>query len=69
MDASHEVFSNDVGHAEKWDEIAIDGVVQSKYCLLRYYKRRSGRALAVASIFRDVDSLRAELAMERAIVQ
>jgi hypothetical protein len=65
----YDVPINYVGHAEKWDEIAIDGVVQSKYCLLRYYKRRSGRVLAVASIFRDVESLRAELAMERAIVQ
>ena len=32
-------------------------------CLLRYM--RDGRALAVASIFRDIDSLRAEAEMER----
>ena len=63
----YDVPINYVGHAEQWDEIAIDGVIQSKDCLLRY--KRSGRALAVASIFRDVESLRAELAMERAIVQ
>jgi apoptosis-inducing factor 3 len=63
----YDVPINYVGHAEQWDEIAIDGVIQSKDCLLRY--KRGGRVLAVASIFRDVESLRAELAMERAIVQ
>jgi hypothetical protein len=31
---------------------------------LRY--RRDGRVLAVASIYRDLDSLKAELAMEQA---
>jgi NADPH-dependent 2,4-dienoyl-CoA reductase/sulfur reductase-like enzyme len=57
---------NYVGHAEQWDEISVDGVIQSKDCLLRY--KRSGRVLAVASVFRDVDSLQAELAMEQAVV-
>jgi hypothetical protein len=32
-------------------------------------RKRSGRVLAVASIFRDVEYLQAELAMERAIMQ
>ena len=63
----YDVPINYVGHAEQWDEIAIDGVIQSKDCLLRY--KRGGRVLAVASIFRDVESLRAELTMERAVVQ
>ncbi len=63
----YDVPINYVGHAEQWDEIAIDGVIASKDCLLRY--KRQGRVLAVASIFRDVESLRAELAMERAVVQ
>jgi len=57
---------NYVGHAEQWDEISVDGVIQSKDFLLRY--KRSGRVLAVASVFRDVDSLQAELAMEQAVV-
>jgi hypothetical protein len=52
-----------VGHAEKWDELTIDGDVMAKDCLLRY--KRNGRVLAVASIYRDVESLEAELAMER----
>jgi NADPH-dependent 2,4-dienoyl-CoA reductase/sulfur reductase-like enzyme/nitrite reductase/ring-hydroxylating ferredoxin subunit len=63
----YDVPINYVGHAEQWDEIAIDGVITSKDCLLRY--KRLGRVVAVASIFRDLESLRAELAMERAIVQ
>jgi hypothetical protein len=34
-------------------------------CLLRY--KRNGRVLAVASIYRDVESLKAEVAMEREV--
>ena len=44
--------------------IAIDGDIASKDCVLRY--RRGGKTLAVASIFRDRESLEAEIAMERA---
>jgi apoptosis-inducing factor 3 len=60
----YEVPINYVGHAERWDEIAIDGDIPSKDCLLRF--KRNGRVLAVASIFRDVESLQAEVIMERA---
>jgi hypothetical protein len=35
----------------------------AKDCLLRY--KRNGRVLAVASICRDVESLKAEVAMEQ----
>jgi NADPH-dependent 2,4-dienoyl-CoA reductase/sulfur reductase-like enzyme len=63
----YDVPINYVGHAEQWDEIAIEGDIESKDCLLRYKQR--GRVLAVASIFRDVESLQAELAMERAAKQ
>ena len=59
----YDVPINYVGHAEQWDEISIDGDVQSKDCLLRY--KKNGRVLAVASIFRDVENLQAELAMEQ----
>ena len=62
----YDVPINYVGHAEAWDELAIDGDVAAKDCLVRY--RRNGRVLAVASIFRDVESLEAELAMERSAV-
>jgi hypothetical protein len=60
----YDVPINYVGHAEQWDDIAIQGDVTAKDCVLRY--RRNGRVLAVSSIYRDVDSLQAELAMERA---
>jgi apoptosis-inducing factor 3 len=60
----YDVPINYVGHAEKWDEIAIDGDIPSKDCLLRF--KRNGRVLAVASIFRDVESLQVEVMMEHA---
>jgi NADPH-dependent 2,4-dienoyl-CoA reductase/sulfur reductase-like enzyme/nitrite reductase/ring-hydroxylating ferredoxin subunit len=59
----YDVPINYVGHAEKWDEIAVDGDVAGKDCLLRY--KAGGRTLAVASIYRDVAILQAELALER----
>jgi NADPH-dependent 2,4-dienoyl-CoA reductase/sulfur reductase-like enzyme/nitrite reductase/ring-hydroxylating ferredoxin subunit len=61
----YDVPINYVGHAESWDEISIDGDVMSKDCLLRF--RRNGRVLAVASIFRDLESLQAEVMMEREV--
>jgi NADPH-dependent 2,4-dienoyl-CoA reductase/sulfur reductase-like enzyme/nitrite reductase/ring-hydroxylating ferredoxin subunit len=60
----YDIPINYVGHAEKWDDIAITGDISQKDCLLRY--RRGGKTLAVASIFRDKESLEAEIAMERA---
>ncbi len=51
-----------VGHAEDWDEIAVEGDVAAKDCVVRF--KKGGRTLAVASIYRDLDSLKAELAME-----
>jgi NADPH-dependent 2,4-dienoyl-CoA reductase/sulfur reductase-like enzyme/nitrite reductase/ring-hydroxylating ferredoxin subunit len=59
----YDVPINYVGHADQWDEIAVEGNIDAKDCLLRY--KRGGRVLAVASIFRDLDSLKAELAMEQ----
>jgi apoptosis-inducing factor 3 len=60
----YDVPINYVGHAESWDELTVDGDIAGRDCLLRY--RRKGRTLAVASIYRDVESLEAEVAMERA---
>jgi NADPH-dependent 2,4-dienoyl-CoA reductase/sulfur reductase-like enzyme/nitrite reductase/ring-hydroxylating ferredoxin subunit len=62
----YDVPINYVGHAEQWDEIAIDGDIKAKDCLLKY--KRKGRVLAVASIFRDLASLQAELKMEHEAV-
>ena len=60
----YDVPINYVGHAEQWDELAIEGDIASKDCTLRF--KRSGRVLAVVTVFRDFESLEAELAMERA---
>jgi NADPH-dependent 2,4-dienoyl-CoA reductase/sulfur reductase-like enzyme/nitrite reductase/ring-hydroxylating ferredoxin subunit len=60
----YDVPINYVGHAEQWDEIAIEGDIDARDCLLRY--KREGRVVAVASIFRDIENLQAELAMETA---
>jgi NADPH-dependent 2,4-dienoyl-CoA reductase/sulfur reductase-like enzyme/nitrite reductase/ring-hydroxylating ferredoxin subunit len=59
----YDVPINYVGHAEKWDEIAIEGDIVGRDCLLKYESK--GRVLAVASIYRDLASLQAELAMEQ----
>jgi len=60
----YDVSINYVGHAETWDEIAVDGDIAAKDCLLQY--KRQGRVLAVASIYRDLASLKTELQMEQA---
>jgi NADPH-dependent 2,4-dienoyl-CoA reductase/sulfur reductase-like enzyme/nitrite reductase/ring-hydroxylating ferredoxin subunit len=60
----YDVPINYVGHAETWDEIAIDGDIAAKDCMLQY--KRQGRVLAAASIYRDLASLKAELQMEQA---
>jgi apoptosis-inducing factor 3 len=61
----YDVPINYVGHAERWNEIDVDGDIRARDCMLRY--RRNGKVLAAASIFRDVDSLREEIAMERSV--
>jgi NADPH-dependent 2,4-dienoyl-CoA reductase/sulfur reductase-like enzyme len=59
----YDVPINYVGHAEAWDDIAIEGDIAKRDCVLRY--QREGRVLAVASIYRDRGSLEAEVTMER----
>jgi NADPH-dependent 2,4-dienoyl-CoA reductase/sulfur reductase-like enzyme len=59
----YDVPINYVGHAEQWDAIAIDGDIAARDCLLKY--KSKGRVLAVASVYRDLASLQAELDMER----
>jgi NADPH-dependent 2,4-dienoyl-CoA reductase/sulfur reductase-like enzyme len=58
----YDIPINYVGHVEGWDEIAVEGDIAAKDCLVRY--KRDGRTLAVASIFRDLQSLEAELDFE-----
>jgi apoptosis-inducing factor 3 len=59
----YDVPINYVGHAEQWDETVIDGDIAARDCLVHY--KSKGRVLAVASIYRDLASLQAELEMER----
>jgi NADPH-dependent 2,4-dienoyl-CoA reductase/sulfur reductase-like enzyme len=62
----YDVSINYVGHAESWDELAVEGDLGNKDGLVRF--RRGGRTLAVASLFRDLESLKAEAAMELAVI-
>ncbi len=59
----YDVPINYVGHAEAWDDVAIDGDIAGRDCALRY--KRNGRIVAVATIYRDAESLMAEAEMER----
>lgn len=59
----YDIPINYVGHAEAWDTIETEGDIKAKDCLIRY--KKNGRTCAVASIFRDLASLRAEVEMER----
>ena len=61
----YDVPINYVGHAESWDEIAIDGDLAARDATVRY--QRNGRVLAVATVYRDVESLKEEVAMEATI--
>jgi NADPH-dependent 2,4-dienoyl-CoA reductase/sulfur reductase-like enzyme/nitrite reductase/ring-hydroxylating ferredoxin subunit len=60
----YDVPINYVGHAERWDRIEVSGDIPAKDCAVRFLK--DGRMLAVATIYRDRESLEAEVAMERA---
>jgi NADPH-dependent 2,4-dienoyl-CoA reductase/sulfur reductase-like enzyme len=59
----YDIPINYVGHAEKWDELIVEGDIPGKDCLLHF--KRNGRTLAAASIFRDLESLQIEASMER----
>jgi NADPH-dependent 2,4-dienoyl-CoA reductase/sulfur reductase-like enzyme len=58
----YDVPINYVGHAERWDTIDIEGDVMKRDCVVSY--KRGGQVLAVASIYRDKESLEAGVAME-----
>ena len=61
----YDVPINYVGHAERWDTIEVEGNIAARDCAVRFV--HGGRALAVATIYRDRQSLEAEVAMERAL--
>jgi len=59
----YDVPINYVGHAEGWDSLQVVGSIASRSCLVAY--RQAGRVQAVASVYRDRESLLIEAAMER----
>ena len=60
--AHYDVSINYVGHAEQWDAMEVDGDPEARDVAVRF--KRGARTLAVASIFRDTESLKAEVDME-----
>jgi len=52
-----------VGHAEGWDRLEIAGSIAQRSCMVAF--RVAGRISAVATIYRDQQSLRAEDLLER----
>ena len=59
----YDVAINYVGHAERWDEIVVDGDPAARDCTVRYVV--DGRDAAMATIYRDAASLEFEVQMER----
>lgn len=51
-----------VGHARAWDRVEIAGSVEKKDCVVAYFCR--DHRMAVATIGRDLDNLRAEVELE-----
>jgi NADPH-dependent 2,4-dienoyl-CoA reductase/sulfur reductase-like enzyme len=61
--AHYETTIRYVGHARDFDPPTIEGSLENKDAAIRY--RRGGRTLAVATIGRDIEALKAELDLER----
>jgi NADPH-dependent 2,4-dienoyl-CoA reductase/sulfur reductase-like enzyme len=59
----YDVAISYVGHAAKWDAIEISGSLADKNATVTY--REGGRIAAAATVFRDRESLEAELALEQ----
>jgi NADPH-dependent 2,4-dienoyl-CoA reductase/sulfur reductase-like enzyme/nitrite reductase/ring-hydroxylating ferredoxin subunit len=54
---------NYIGHGAGWDEAVLDGEPAKRDCAVTY--RKDGRRIALATIFRDEQSLSTEVDMER----
>ena len=63
--AHYDVSINYVGHAETWDELRSDGSAAQHDVAVRF--ERQGKLLALATIFRDEQSLQTEMAMEQEV--
>jgi NADPH-dependent 2,4-dienoyl-CoA reductase/sulfur reductase-like enzyme/nitrite reductase/ring-hydroxylating ferredoxin subunit len=58
----YDISINYVGHAESWDSAKVDGDLSAHDATVTY--KKDGRVLAIATVFRDTDSLNAEAKME-----
>lgn len=61
--AHYDASINYVGHAEKWDKVEVSGDASQRDVAVRFI--RGGQTLALATLFRDQESLRGEVEMER----
>ncbi|HUA76274.1 MAG TPA: FAD-dependent oxidoreductase [Acetobacteraceae bacterium] len=59
----YDVSISYVGHAPRWDRVELAGLPEARDCRAAYFT--AGRKSAVATIFRDLESLEAEAAFER----
>ena len=62
--AHYDVSINYVGHAERWDDVRVDGDAAARDVAVLF--ERAGKPLALATIFRDGESLEFEIELERA---
>ena len=61
--AHYDVSINYVGHAERFERTEVNGSAKDRDVAVRFVE--GGRVRALATIFRDVESLEAEVAMEQ----
>jgi NADPH-dependent 2,4-dienoyl-CoA reductase/sulfur reductase-like enzyme len=59
----YDVSIDYVGHADRWDRITLDGDLAKHDCTATYWQ--SDKVLAVVTVGRNSESLRAEASMER----
>jgi len=63
--AHYDVSINYVGHAERVERTDVDGSAKDRDIAVRFVE--GGRTRALATVFRDTQSLEAEIAMEREV--
>ena len=59
----HDLWLGYEGHAERWDELVVEGTLESRRALVRY--RADGRDLAVLAVNRSRKLLEVEVELER----
>ena len=59
----HDVTIGYVGHAKEWDAVEVHGSIEGRDCAVAY--KKAGKVLAVATINRDLTSLRVEHGMQK----